>query len=191
MEINTSKKKIRGYMKELRNGLDVLSINSLSEKAFQNLLKIDLGEIDKIFIYNSFGSELDTSKIIEYFLRENKNVYIPRVEGDVMKSVKVENSSCFKRSLFGIFEPEGDAEEIDNFIAIMPCLAVDMQGNRIGYGGGYYDKFLANKSAKKIVLCYDFQILDEINSCGHDVRADFIVTDKRVIDLIKEIEKEK
>ena len=100
-----------------------------------------------------------------------------------MQSVKITTNTGFKKSSFGILEPEGEASDIDDFVAIMPCLAVDKYGNRIGYGGGYYDKFLKNKSAFKIALCYDFQFVDKIVSDKHDIKVDCIVTDKQILNI--------
>lgn len=177
------KDRIRREMKRLRNNLYSSEIETLSDIILEKLMQIDLSGFDKVFIYNSFGGEVDTNKAIKWLLEEGKSIYLPRVEGDVMQSVKITTQTSFNKSPFGILEPEGMASKIDKFVAIMPCLAVDKYGNRIGYGGGYYDKFLKSKSSLKIVLCYDFQIIDEIVSNEHDIKVDYIVTDKKVIKL--------
>lgn len=185
------KQRLRQEMKEFRNGLDVFAIQTLSDKIFENLSQLDLDVFDKFFIYKSFGSEVDTSKIIKHFIDLGKKVYLPRVHGEVMQSVQIDKGTNFSKNSFGIFEPDGEDQNIDDFVAIMPCLAVDCKGNRLGYGGGYYDKFLANKSATKVAICFDFQVLDEVVSSEKDIKVDCIVTEKRIIHLQKAYDKDK
>ena len=191
MDIKFQKQQIRQEMKELRKGMDIFTIKDLSEKVIANLYSLDLYQADKFFIYNSFGGEVETHKLISNLINLGKKVYLPKIVGKQMQSVRVDETTSFEMNLFGILEPIGDGEVIDNFIAIMPCLAVDLHGNRIGYGGGYYDKFLKNKYASRIALCYDFQILDNIKVADYDVPLDVIVSDKRVIEIQKQNPKTK
>lgn len=183
MDNQIKKKRIRQEMKELRNGLDVFSIKVLSEKVFENLKSFSLDKMRVFFVYNSFGSEVMTDKIVEYLLDNGKCVYMPKVKGDQMFSLKICKETEFIKNAFGVFEPVGEPEEIDDFVAVMPCLAVDKFGNRIGYGKGYYDRFLKNKTAKKIAICFDFQIIDELPFEEFDVRLDYIASDRKILKI--------
>ncbi|CUS91999.1 5-formyltetrahydrofolate cyclo-ligase, partial [Candidatus Kryptonium thompsonii] len=91
--------------------------------------------------------------------------------------------SELKKSTFGILEPEKIREvglsEID--LVLVPAIAVDRFGNRIGFGAGYYDKFLSQVNCPKIALVYDFQIVDKIETSPSDVPVDFIVTETEII----------
>ena len=182
--MDQSKKSIiRQEMKEFRNALDVFTIESMSDDIYNGVLELDLIAYETFFVYNSFGSEVQTQKIIDHLLENNKKVYLPRIEGQVMQSVLIDSDTEFNKNGLGILEPIGDHDEINDFVAIIPCLAVDKRGNRIGYGKGYYDKFLQNKKAMKIILCYDFQVIDDINPEEFDIPADLILTEKRKLDV--------
>ena len=183
MDIKLAKQKLRHEMKELRNGLDIFSVEKLSDEVFNNFKKLSVLSNDVFFVYNSFGSEVMTKKIADDLLARGKQVYMPRIDNQSMKCVKVYENSKLIRNDFGILEPIGKYEEIDDFVAIVPCLAVDKKGNRLGYGKGFYDKFLHNKKSVKIAICYDFQIIDEIEAEDFDVQMDFVVSDARVLKL--------
>ena len=177
------KQRIRQEMKQLRNGLDVFAVEALSQEVFKRFLELGLSGCKIFFVYNSFGSEVQTKKIIEHLLVNNKKVYLPRVEGQIMQSVPIDENTKYLKNKFGITEPVGNNDEINDFVAIMPCLAVDKFGNRIGYGKGYYDKFLQNKKALKIILCYDFQLVNDLAPDEFDIPADMIITDKRILEI--------
>ena len=88
----------------------------------------------------------------------------------------------FSLSRFGIREPIGEAYEGEIDVIVMPLLAVDERGNRLGYGGGYYDRFLKKyQGATRVAYCYDFQILKDVPTESWDEKVDLIVTDKRII----------
>ncbi|HEC88549.1 MAG TPA: 5-formyltetrahydrofolate cyclo-ligase, partial [Thermoplasmata archaeon] len=84
---------------------------------------------------------------------------------------------------YGILEPRKEFLRIENNadIFIIPGIVFDEDGNRIGYGGGYFDRFLSDFKGKKIALAYEFQIIKKMPNEKHDVKMDFIVTDKRII----------
>ena len=82
----------------------------------------------------------------------------------------------------GIREPVGEETDEEMHFAIVPLLAVDRQGNRLGYGGGYYDRYFAKyKSTVRIGYCYDFQIMQSVPHTETDVPLEYIVTDKQVV----------
>lgn len=168
-------------MKSLRADLMPSDVEDLSKQIFDNLFSIDVFNSEKYFVYLSFENEVKTDDIILELEKRKKQVFVPKIYGKMMKSVEINAKTTFLTNSFSIKESIGEPSDINNFVAIMPCLAVDKNGNRIGFGGGYYDKFLANKKALKIVLCYDFQVIDKIDSEPFDVPVDYIVTDKRII----------
>lgn len=176
----TDKNTIRQQQKVLRKNLPIEVVQELSKQILGNLTKI-VDAYDTFFVYNSFGKEIDTHQLMNHLLKNGKTVYLPRVIGQDMVAVRTSQNTQFAISKFGIEEPIGKAENIDNFVAIMPCLAVDVNGNRVGYGGGYYDRFLQGKSALKIVLCAEHQIVGEFEHLSTDIPVDKIVTEKRVL----------
>lgn len=148
----------------------------------------DYCKCKKIFIYIGFGSEINTLKFITEFLKEGKEVYVPKVYKDTkeIKAIEISSLEGLYPSSYGILEPINDneienKEDID--LVVVPGVAFDRDGGRVGYGGGYYDKYLAtlNKDVPKIALAYDFQVVNEVPTEGHDINIDCIITDKEVI----------
>ncbi|HIY77946.1 MAG TPA: 5-formyltetrahydrofolate cyclo-ligase [Candidatus Borkfalkia excrementavium] len=140
----------------------------------------DILSHESFFIYNSFSTEADTSRMIARLLSEGKRVSLPRVEGKDMVSVPYVGQALVK-SPYGILEPEGEADEEVPEVCVLPLLAADRQFNRLGYGGGFYDRFLSLPHVYKVGVCYEYQILEKIPSEPHDVRLDALVTDAGVI----------
>ncbi len=149
----------------------------------------------KLFCYISFGSEPDTNHIIQQALVENKIVYVPKVEGtNNMEFYRINELEGLHISSFGIPEPASEEEKryrsqehrkaVMKPLMLLPGLAFDQFGNRIGYGAGYYDRYLHQyqpESFYKIALCYDFQLLELIESREYDIAADAILTPTRSI----------
>lgn len=172
-------------MIDLRNKLEVQTKALKDDIIFQNVINSQFFLKAKIiFIFVSFGSEVDTHRLIEYALMKGKTVCVPKVSltKKTMDAVEINFLDDLKKSSYGILEPIYhdnliEAEKID--LVIVPGLAFDVNGGRLGYGGGYYDKFFTkvNISVKKIGLAYSFQIIDKIPVCEHDVLLDGLISD--------------
>ena len=136
---------------------------------------------ERIFIYYSFGQEADTHAIVDELLRRGKEVYLPRVEGQEMVFVRYKGQAL-KKSRYGIEEPEGERTQARADAVVLPMLAADGKLHRLGYGGGYYDRFLPQaEGAVKIGICYDFQRTEKEFAESHDIPADVLVTDRGII----------
>ncbi len=170
---------IRNRIKTLRNALSKSEVLSLSDSITSNVLSLNFGDYKNVFIYRSFKNEVDTKRLIEYFLSENKVLSYPIIKGDNMIAGKPKSESN-TLSKFGTTEPiyYEVLNEID--LCFIPMLACDKNKNRLGYGKGYYDKFLATHPCLKIGLCYDFQVLDEIRANEWDIPLDIIVTETKI-----------
>jgi 5-formyltetrahydrofolate cyclo-ligase len=136
-----------------------------------------------IFIFVSFRSEVDTHRIIRKALEDGKVVGVPKVvsKKEGMKVFRIDSISDLEAGYFGVLEPkEGcrsiPAEEID--LIVMPGAAFDRVGGRIGYGGGFYDRYLADMGAdvKKIALAYRMQVLEKVPMDENDMRVGSIIT---------------
>ena len=133
-----------------------------------------------MFIYLSFSSEAPTDALIERLKEIGCAVYCPRIENGEMQAVLYGEDFCL--SDYGIREPIGEAVQEDMDIIVLPLLAVDENGNRLGYGKGFYDRYLQKHPfAKRVAYCYDFQICKDIPSEEWDEKVSVIITDKRVI----------
>jgi 5-formyltetrahydrofolate cyclo-ligase len=192
-----TKAEIRESIKELRDNISADDRKAYDELILQHFLKTDAyRHCLRLFCYISFGSELNTEEIIRQALQVKKQVYVPRVEEKHrMEFYRIEGLMSLKPSNFGVPEPlpeeerryRGNTAEEDSSdnLMLLPGLAFDYQGNRVGYGAGYYDRYLNQYSEKhfyKIAACYDFQLMKHITATEYDVRADVIITPtKRIL----------
>ncbi len=138
-----------------------------------------------ILLYYSFGSEVRTDYIFEKAIEKGKHVYYPKVNGDIMDFYKVNSKKDFTEGFKGIMEPfttdiSYKGGEKENLI-IVPGSVFGRDGYRIGYGRGYYDKFLSRyTNLYKIGVCYNIQMVDECPRDENDVCMDEIVTEKAI-----------
>ena len=136
---------------------------------------------DKILVYHSLPDEMPTRRFIDKWA-PRKRFYLPRVNG-VNLDVLPYDKSRLHLGAFQIEEPDGDdvtsMDEIE--MVVVPGVAYDMNGRRVGRGKGFYDRLLRDTHAIKIGIAYDFQIVDEIDNDEHDIDMDIILTDRRCV----------
>ena len=181
------KSQLRKFMKSQRILVDNKDVKEslMTEGVLSLLKKTGKWSAERFFVYLSYSSEARTDKLIDCLQEAGKKVYAPRVEGDEM--CVVELGEDFTLSSFGIREPVGQPYEGEMDVAIMPLLAVDKKGNRLGYGGGYYDRYLQKHTGVyKIGYAYDIQIVDAVPHETKDITMDAVVTDKRVMYINEE-----
>lgn len=138
-------------------------------------------EAERIFCYIDFQGEAGTRRIIEEAWRLGKEVYAPRVSGDTMDFFEFDSYSELIPGTFGILEPSGReaAETSQKRLMILPGVAFDKSRNRIGYGGGYYDKYLAvHPEIQTIGIAFELQLVECIEAENTDVKVKMIVTEK-------------
>ena len=182
---------MRKEMLILRNSIDKCEKEEKDKLIFDKLVNSRLYKDAKsIFIYVSYGSEVDTIKIINDALFKGKRVYIPKTikEKKEMIAVNISTLSGLIVDEHGILEPKTvDKNNIaDNFdLILMPGLAFDMFGNRVGYGGGYYDRFIHGQknSNIKVALSYNIQIVDKITAEEHDIKVNYVITEDKIIKI--------
>lgn len=171
---------IRKTIKEKRNALNKEQVNFLSKQIYNNLLSLDFTNFKNFFIYKSFNNEVDTNEIISHFLSENKVIAHPVIKGDYMVA-GIPNGVDTTLSKFKTLEPKNYVEMNEIDVCFLPLLAFDKDKNRLGYGKGYYDKFLSTHPCLKIGLAYSFQMVTEIKPHDFDVPLDIIITENEII----------
>lgn len=132
-----------------------------------------------IYGYMPYNQEVRTVPMLERALREGKQVAVPKVYGDTMRFILVSDLTRMEKSSMGIPEPIDDGPVADDptALVLMPGLAFTVRGDRMGYGGGYYDKFLsAEPDHPTVALCYDFQILESLPTEEYDIPVDLVLT---------------
>ena len=150
---------------------------------------LDYKDADNILIYASMRSEVITDGIISEAFKDSKNVFCPKCidkDNGVMVFYKINSIEDLKEGYYGIREPEytsaaeeyGASKDIERSLVIVPGVAFDRCGNRIGYKGGYYDRFLSKyPNIKTIALAYDLQIVDHIPADAHDIPVLKVITE--------------
>ena len=191
-DIHERKKQLRAYMKSRRadnqnrdtkHTLLAQNCIALFKELFDS--KLQAGKKLRCFCYLSYSQEAETDMLVETLQGLGVEVLAPRVEGDKMVAVPLCEDLALSK--WGIREPVGEAYAGEVDCIILPLLAVDEQGNRLGYGRGYYDKFLSvQKTAVTIAYCYDFQVLLNVPTETTDEPVQYIVTDKRVEKIKKD-----
>lgn len=137
-----------------------------------------------VFLYCSTAEEIGTEQLLSDALRAGKTVCVPLcVSRGVMESRVIRQTSQLMPGRFGILEPPSNApvvqpEAID--FCVVPCLAADMAGHRLGYGGGYYDRFLTRTAATAAALCAERCLVPALPAEPHDRPCHMIVTERQV-----------
>jgi len=176
-------------MQYKRNQLKSDEIMSRSIQIFQNIEKMDLYlSAKELLVYVSHKSEVFTHAFIKQCLHTGKHVYVPKVYGKQMQFIQIQRFEDLQEGAFGILEPVQDfpvwkdSTPALEALMLLPALAVDTAFHRLGYGGGYYDRFLSGQQTiKKIAIAFDFQIVDWIETIQTDVKVNGIVTEERIL----------
>lgn len=183
------KKTLRKSMKSKRDELSSKDIHNLSDKVISRILDSDeYNKSENIFAFVSFGSEVFTHNFIKSSILNNKNIYIPYIKNNEMYAVKLKDFNDLELGYYDILSlPENKIEIVDKKIIdliLVPGLIFDKNFYRIGYGGGYYDKFMNDKdlNAYKIGICFDFQVVETVEPQSHDIPVDKIITEMRIIE---------
>ncbi len=150
---------------------------------------------DIIFAYSSMKDEIPTERIIQTALKSGKKVALPKVispvsDGAKMEFLLVDVNTLYINGVYGIMEPEcgervSPAGGNDRIEILIPGLCFDLEKNRIGYGGGYYDRYLAQFDRKRFhitALAYEYQIFETVPAKEYDSKVDLVITENRWID---------
>jgi len=160
-----------------------------SRMAVERLLSLpEFQNAKNVMFYVSFGSEVGTERAIEEAIKKGKKVSVPCTgkETNTMAASQISGLGELEEGKYGIREPkekkEIPAAEID--IVVVPGVAFDRQGYRVGYGKGFYDRFLSNIGPKttKIGLAFGFQLVDSLPREGHDIPVDKVITEKGIVE---------
>lgn len=179
-----NKNDIRKKMLDIRNSVDEYEKQIMDNKIFANVINSnEYKNSDNIFLFVSYNSEVDTHKIINYSLKHGKRIFLPKVISRKagMEIIEIKSFSDLEKSKYGILEPSGEnyasPEDID--VVFAPGLAFDKKGGRLGYGAGFYDRYLTllKKSTSKIGLCYSVQVIENVPMEEYDIKMNGIITD--------------
>jgi 5-formyltetrahydrofolate cyclo-ligase len=185
MEIR-SKKEIRAEVKKHRREATEEQIQRDSDAICTTFLSLpEYAEAEIVFAYMDCKNEVQTKKVIEHCWKNGKKVAVPKVFGEIMKYYVITSCDDLEEGYFGIPEPKYEQlEEVicEDGLMILPGVAFDEQRHRVGYGGGFYDRYLeAHPNMKKIAFAFEFQMFDNVPYEVFDRQPEKIITEKRII----------
>ena len=174
----TSKTEIRSAIKALKKQHSKEELQAQSELIMRKLEQHpDFLKAQKIMLYSSLPDEVQTQAFIEKW-RHQKHIILPTVVGDDIIPVELAANTGFAVGDFNILEPQNDAYHGDFDLIVVPGVAFDRMGNRMGRGRGFYDRLLkSTPQAVKVGVAYGFQLLDEIPVEPHDVKMNAVIHD--------------
>lgn len=176
-----NKQALRAQIREKKRAMTEEEIVSRSMALTEKFLSTDAYRQAKtIYGYLSYNQEVRTGPLLAQALKDGKAVAVPKVCGEEMRFILMTDLDAVAKGYAGIPEPiaDGPIAQDPTALVLMPGLAFDRQGRRLGYGGGFYDKFLAAEpNHPKIALCYDFQLLPALETDSHDIPVDLVIWD--------------
>ncbi|MVX62750.1 5-formyltetrahydrofolate cyclo-ligase [Clostridium chromiireducens] len=193
MSISNDKKTLRKEILTKRKDIDNVEKEKMDKKILNKFYESKFyKDATNIFVYISYDSEIDTRLIINKALKDNKKIYVPRTEFEtrIMDAVEIKSFDNLIKSNYGILEPSKNEpcinpNELD--LIVVPGVAFDRNGGRMGYGAGFYDRYFKKITKDnieriiKLALAYNFQVLDKVPMNEQDVPVDFIITEKEFI----------
>lgn len=183
MDKNPEKESLRNRLLETRDNTSFDLLKIASKNIQKKLKKIySFKNAQKIGAYYPIGSEIFTQDIIQELISQGKEVFLPKVTGETMEFRKITDFSSLEHGSFDIMEPKDDCPTDNNLdVILVPTVGIDLSGVRLGYGHGFYDKFLAENKTTTISLTLEKQIIKKIPKSDHDILMDWIVTEDQMI----------
>lgn len=173
------KQTLRKAIREQKRAMSPAQIAEKSEKLTALFLASEAYRQAKtLYAYLPYNQEVRTEEIVLRSIADGKTVAVPKVYGDTMRFIRIQSLDRIEKGYCGIPEPIDDAPVADDptALVLMPGLAFDKEGHRMGYGGGFYDKFLAAEPGHPtIALCYDFQVLPALPTEEYDIPVDTVI----------------
>lgn len=187
-DVSQQKRDLRKIYQRRRLQIPEANIGPSNSSIFEKV--IHLKEFEKanvIHIYASMNArnEVRTFSIMDYALKDGKRVIVPVMKGEgILKHCEIDSTRTLKKNSWGVPEPEEQSllDDLNPDIIFVPMVAGDLQKNRLGYGKGYYDRFLASTDSLKVGLLYENQLSTEpLAHDSFDVALDILITEDRVL----------
>lgn len=187
MDVAEEKSRLRSFYRKKRDELDTALRNQLDERIYLKLVGLkEYKDADTVLAYSSIGSEVSTQRIIDRVLDDNKLLALPRcAEGFKLEFYYVSSMSQLERGSFGILQPKSGLRRVEKPVGmcIVPGLCFDYSGIRLGYGKGYYDRFLPELDGIAVGLCRSGFLLETLPSYDTDRKVDMIIADDGILNI--------
>lgn len=186
MTLFEEKKLLRQEIMRKINALTPSYMKSSSEEICRKVIRSEeYRRANTIFVFVGRSWEIDTSPIIRDAFDSHKVVSVPKcIAKGIMEARQITSLDQLEETRLGLLEPGDEsclipADEID--FTLVPCLTCDLLGRRLGFGGGFYDRYMKNSSFFKCMICREKLISKEVPVAPYDVRPDALITEKRVL----------
>ena len=181
-----SKADLRARMKRDRNALSMIEAAELSARIAERVLAVpEFMRAKRVFCYASVVGEVDTRGLMREIIYSGRELYLPRIKRNVkINAVRLTSFGDLRVGPYGIDEPTGDEiiEPGNLEVLLVPGVAFDRRGSRLGMGLGFFDRFLPLCRGLIIGLSYDLQIVDCVPATGRDARMDMVITETHIYD---------
>ena len=178
------KKKMRKSILTRRKSMTQGEVDSLSKMICQRIIDYHfLEDITDVCLYMPIQNEVNLSELISILHNNNKTVWLPRIFSDKMDFFLFDKNTALIEGAYHILEPDNLTKLYPNpnTLIIVPGAVFSINGDRIGYGGGYYDRYMeAYPNCQYLAVCYDYQVLEKIPYEQHDRRPNVILTEQRI-----------
>ena len=178
-----SKKDIRKRVLNLRNSMKETEWEANSNRIYEKVVTHSFFlEEDHIYCFVNYQKEVNTKRIIEKAWSLNKTVLVPKIYGDEMKFHKIESFNELQEGYKGILEPSNDnIFDSAQGLVIMPGVAFDKKRNRVGYGKGFYDRFLEkHPNLKTMGIAFQLQVLENVPFDSQDIKPEILITEEEI-----------
>lgn len=184
MDNSSEKKSLRNLLLEKRDNTSFDYLKIASGKIHQKVKGVkNFKDAKKIGAYYPIGSEILTQDIIQELLSIGKEVYLPKIIEETMEFRKIEDFSSLEKGNFDIMEPKDECPKDNSLdLILVPTVGISHSGVRLGYGHGFYDKFLAKNKTTTISLILEKQVIKNIPKSDHDILIDWIVTEDKIFE---------
>ena len=173
------KNQLRDWIRKHKRAMTIEEIEERSAKLVELFLASEAYKNAKtVYGYLPYNQEVRTTRAMEQVLKDGKGLALPKIYGDRMDFIVVTDLSQVAKGYCGIPEPIHDEPLAtdETALVLMPGMAFDAEGHRMGYGGGFYDKFLEREpNHPTLALCYEFQLLPHLDTEAHDIPVDAVL----------------
>lgn len=185
MDDNIEKKALRKMLLDRRDGTSFDMMKIASQQIHKKLRKSKIfREANKIGAYYPIGSEVLTQDIMQEILSEGKELFLPKVKGKKMNFRKITDFSCLEKGSFEIMEPKEECPTDNSLdLLLVPAVGISQEGVRLGYGYGFYDRFLSENEIETIALTYEKQVIKKIPKSDNDVIMKWVLTENRFVKI--------
>ena len=178
-----TREEIRDCIKKRREDASKIQAAEMSVRICERIISMsEYLRAKKILCYAALPDEVQTGGLLREILRSGRQLYLPRTRGSELEIAHMVDGTKLERGAYGILEPVTDdlADITDMDLVLAPGVAFDREGNRLGYGKGYYDRLLKDCICTKVGLAYEMQLVDHIPSREGDIPMDKVITEDKI-----------